>query len=80
MSRVLTAMPAAALAMALLAGCGTETMPSAAPSAEKASPAADPHGKRRQMEAMRADCMNRRASVRPERPLSTADDKRGAPP
>ncbi|MEV6864029.1 hypothetical protein AB0M44_23845 [Streptosporangium subroseum] len=60
MSRVLTAMPAAALAMALLSGCGAETTPSAAPSGEKASPATDPHGKRRQMEAMRADCMKQK--------------------
>lgn len=60
MSRVLTAMPAATLALALLAGCGAETAPSAAPVAGKASPAADPHGKRRHMEAMRADCMKQR--------------------
>jgi hypothetical protein len=60
MSRVLTAMPAATLALALLAGCGAETTPSAVPAAGKASSAADPPGKRRQMEAMRADCMKQK--------------------
>lgn len=56
-------MPAAALALAVLAvlaGCGTDTAPSAAPAAGKTSATADPHGKRRQMEAMRADCMKRK--------------------
>ncbi|MFF5206669.1 hypothetical protein [Streptosporangium sp. NPDC000396] len=56
MSRVLTAMPAVVLALAVLAGCGQEPTPGA-PSAEKAPATADSHAKRRQMEAMRADCM-----------------------
>ncbi|MET8387103.1 hypothetical protein ABZV14_29310 [Streptosporangium canum] len=61
MSRVLTVMPAAALALAVLTGCGTEAAPSAAPTAAgKTSATADPHGKRRQMETMRADCMKRK--------------------
>ncbi|WP_143121105.1 hypothetical protein [Streptosporangium canum] len=59
MSRVLTAMPAAVLALAVLSGCGAET-PAAAPATGKASTAADPHGKRRQVEAMRADCMKQK--------------------
>jgi hypothetical protein len=53
-------MPAAALALALLAGCGGDPVSSAATTAEKAATTADPHGKRRQMEAMRADCMKRK--------------------
>ncbi|MDP9848948.1 hypothetical protein [Streptosporangium lutulentum] len=60
MSRVLTTMPAATLALALLTGCGAETAPSAAPASGKTSPTTDPHGKRRQMEAMRADCMKQK--------------------
>ncbi|MER5320833.1 hypothetical protein [Streptosporangium roseum] len=60
MSRVLTVMPAAALALAVLSGCGAEAAPAAAPAIGKASTAADPHGKRRQVEAMRADCMKRK--------------------
>ncbi|GAA4223196.1 hypothetical protein FHR32_001883 [Streptosporangium album] len=58
MSRLLTAMPAAALAVAVLTGCGADPAPAAAPAAtDKAPASADPQGKRRQMEAMRADCM-----------------------
>lgn len=57
MSRILTIMPAAVLALAVLAGCGTDAAPSAAPADDKASATADPQSKRRQMEAMRADCM-----------------------
>ncbi|WP_162642145.1 hypothetical protein [Streptosporangium sp. 'caverna'] len=53
-------MPAATLSLALLAGCGAESAPPAAPAAGKASPATDSHGKRRQMEAMRADCMKQK--------------------
>ncbi|GAA4223193.1 hypothetical protein GCM10023075_15830 [Streptosporangium album] len=51
-------MPAAALAVAVLTGCGADPAPAAAPAAtDKAPASADPQGKRRQMEAMRADCM-----------------------
>jgi hypothetical protein len=60
MSRVLTAVPAAALAVAVLTGCGTDAAPSAAPAAGKASASADPLGNRRQAEAMRADCMKQK--------------------
>ncbi|MEU7989259.1 hypothetical protein AB0B56_30780 [Streptosporangium canum] len=59
MSRVLTVMPAAALALTVLAGCGAEA-PAAAPATGKASTAADSHAKRRQVEAMRADCMKQK--------------------
>ncbi|WP_433245517.1 hypothetical protein ACQPYK_43565 [Streptosporangium sp. CA-135522] len=64
MSRALTVMPAAALALATLAGCGADPAPPAATATAtatgQASAAAAPHGKRRQMEAMRADCMKQR--------------------
>ncbi|WP_326825707.1 hypothetical protein [Streptosporangium sp. NBC_01756] len=60
MSRVLTTMPAAALALAVLTGCGVEAAPSAAPATGKASTTADPHDRRRQVEAMRADCMKQK--------------------
>ncbi|MFF5206670.1 hypothetical protein [Streptosporangium sp. NPDC000396] len=64
MSRVLTAMPAAVLALAVLAGCGQE--PTSGASAAGKAPAtggsatAAPQAKRRQMEAMRADCMKKK--------------------
>jgi hypothetical protein len=59
MSRVLTAMPAAVLALAVLSGCGGNPA-SGAPTTEKTSATADPQTKNRQIESIRADCMKQR--------------------
>ncbi|MER5419930.1 hypothetical protein [Streptosporangium roseum] len=77
MSRVLTVMPAAVLALAVLTGCGAEA-PAAAPVTGKASTAADPHGKRRQVEAARADCMKQKGFkyIPNISPPETADEEK----
>ncbi|MEV6864030.1 hypothetical protein AB0M44_23850 [Streptosporangium subroseum] len=53
-------MPAAALALALLTGCGGDPVPSAETAAEKAATTADPQGVRRHTEAAIGDCMKQK--------------------
>ncbi|WP_326825706.1 hypothetical protein [Streptosporangium sp. NBC_01756] len=76
MSRVLTAIPVAALALTVLAGCGTQNAASPQPS----PPAADrKQDMTRQMEAMRADCMKRKGfkyNVNVPPPKQVSDEKR----
>ncbi|MEV8630057.1 hypothetical protein AB0395_00230 [Streptosporangium sp. NPDC051023] len=59
MSRVLTTMPAIALALTVLTGCGLaqDASGTSTPNADTASATGDPQAKRHRMEAIRADCM-----------------------
>lgn len=59
MPRVLTVMPTAILALAVLSGCGGNPAPGA-PATEKTSATADSQAKSRQIASVRADCMKQK--------------------